>query len=112
MKLFLNSDVGKHLPFLGVLLLLVASVRADDSATATTPPSTNSPPAAAASPAPAAPPSLPRDASILMTTKDGGMGSDGAPKDVDSYQVRVGELYAPGGEAFILPIYLPVVGEG
>lgn len=48
----------------------------------------------------------------LAPSNDVGIGSDGTVKDQDSYQVRIGELYAPGGEAYILPLRLPSLPAG
>ena len=43
---------------------------------------------------------------------DVGFGSDGTVKDQDSYQARIGELYAPGGEEYVIPFLIPTVGAG
>lgn len=48
----------------------------------------------------------------ITPSNDIGMGSDGTTKDDGSYQVRIGELYAPGGECYILPIRIPQMSEG
>jgi hypothetical protein len=49
---------------------------------------------------------------LLAPTNDVGLASDGTLKDEDSYQVRIGELRAPGGEAYILPFRLPALSPG
>jgi hypothetical protein len=49
---------------------------------------------------------------ILAISNDVGIGSDGTAKDVNGYQARIGELFAPGGEAYILPIRLPQLPDG
>jgi len=91
------SYMLKRISALAALLLLpVVLSPADDNAPATT--------NAASSLAPGS--------KILAPTNDGGMGSDGTPKDVNSYQVRIGELYAPGGESYILPIRIPTLPDG
>ena len=48
----------------------------------------------------------------LVPNNDVGMGSDGLVKDGDSYQVRIGELHAPNGEAYIMPVRVPVLPAG
>ena len=49
---------------------------------------------------------------LLAPTNDVGLASDGTLKDQDSYQVRIGELRAPGGEAYILPLRIPAIPPG
>ena len=49
---------------------------------------------------------------ILALSNDVGIGTDGTLKDVNSYQVRIGELYAPAGEAYILPVRIPQLPDG
>ena len=49
---------------------------------------------------------------MLAPSNDVGIGSDGTVKDQDSYQVRIGELYAPSGEAYVLPFMLPKLSDG
>jgi hypothetical protein len=73
--------------------LLTISCPADD---------TNTAPANPATPQP----------KFLAPTNDVGISSDGMAKDQDSYQVRVGELHAPGGEAYLLPIRVPNLTAG
>jgi hypothetical protein len=90
--------MGKVLA-VALFLALVSPVIADDTA-----PSTN-----------AAPPSAPTpDASARKAAPigDGGFGSDGTVKDQGSYQARIGELYAPAGECYIIPFLIPTVGAG
>ncbi len=89
----LKFVMGKRLKFLTFLILLATVARADD---------TNAP--ATSSPSPAG--------KVLAPSNDVGLGSDGTIKDADSYQVRIGELYAPGGEAYIIPIRLPALPDG
>jgi hypothetical protein len=91
----------KSLPIAGLVFLSVVRSFADD---------TNAAPATPPAPAPNAPaePSGP----VLAPTNDAGIGSDGKVDDQDSYQVRIGELYAPGGEAYIMPLRLPTVPDG
>jgi hypothetical protein len=48
----------------------------------------------------------------LLPAKDAGLGSDGAMKDADSYQARIGELRAPGGEAYLLALRVPTLDNG
>ncbi len=94
----------KRLPILAFLFLFVVPSLADD---------TNSAPPAASNAAPV--PSGTTEGSsgkVLAPTNDVGIGSDGTIKDQDSYQVRIGELYAPGGEAYILPLRLPSLPAG
>ena len=80
------------------ILALLSPVFADDAA------STNAAPASTASP----------DANQHKASPVGdvGYGSDFAVKDSDSYQARIGELYAPGGECYIIPFLIPTVGAG
>ncbi len=89
--------MAKILSILAAFLLPVIHISADDTnaAPASTPP---------AAPAPSG--------KVLAPTNDVGLGSDGLPKDTDSYQARVGELYAPGGAAYILPLRIPALPEG
>jgi hypothetical protein len=82
-----------------LLLLLALPCPADD---------TN----ASSSTAPSSLPSPAASSKVLAPTNDVGIGSDGATHDQDSYQVRIGELYAPGGEAYILPLRLPALPPG
>jgi hypothetical protein len=86
------------------LLILVLPAWADDAATNAAPATTNAPTVA----------TTPADASgkTLAISNDTGFGNDGAAKDTDSYQVRIGELYAPGGECYIVPIRLPAIPDG
>ena len=65
------------------------------------------PAAPVSAPAPAAPSSK-----VLAVTNDSGIGSDGTVQDQNSYQVRIGELHAPGGEAYILPVRIPSLPAG
>src|ERR1700743_2730898 len=81
-------------------LFLSFSALADD---------TNAPSATSPSATPAA------GSGVTQTTtpsNDVGMGSDGVVKDEGNYQVRVGELYAPGGECYIVPIRIPQMSDG
>jgi len=48
----------------------------------------------------------------LSLATDVGLANDGTLKDEDSYQVRVGELYAPGGEAYVMAIYITPLPAG
>jgi hypothetical protein len=48
----------------------------------------------------------------LVPNNDTGIGSDGEIKDGDSYQVRIGELHAPNGEAYIMPLRIPALPPG
>lgn len=50
--------------------------------------------------------------SILGPIGDVGFGSDGTIKDQDGYQARIGELYAPGGECYLIPILVPNTPAG
>ena len=79
-------------------LALVLPVFADDAA------STNA--------APASTPSSDANQHKASPVGDVGYGSDFAVKDSDSYQARIGELYAPGGECYIIPFLIPTVGAG
>ncbi len=83
---------------LALFLVLVSPALADDAT------STNAAPSSPAAP----------DAASHKTSPIGDVGfaSDGTAKDQDSYQVRIGELYAPGGEAYIIPFLIPQVGAG
>ena len=82
-----------------IFLALALPAFADDTGASTNaaPPSTTTPDASAHKGAPIG---------------DVGFGSDGAVKDQDSYQVRIGELYAPAGEAYIIPFLIPTLGAG
>ncbi|HEY0257964.1 MAG TPA: hypothetical protein VGC39_11015 [Candidatus Methylacidiphilales bacterium] len=82
-----------------LFLTVIVVARADDAGSPT-------------NAAPAKPPAA--DASALTTApnNDVGIGSDGAIKDQDSYQARIGELYAPDGEAYIMPVRLPALAKG
>src|ERR1700692_4081605 len=95
----------KSLPILALLFVFVIRSPADDTNAAPASSSTNS---AASNAAPVSSGAAPK---VLAPTNDVGIGSDGAPKDQDSYQARIGELYAPGGEAYILPIRIPSLPE-
>lgn len=88
---------------LASLLVLTLPAWADNAATNAAAAATNAP----STPAPA-------DASekTLALSNDVGLGSDGAPKDVNNYQVRIGELYAPGGECYIMPVRIPAIPDG
>jgi hypothetical protein len=79
----------KFLSVLASLLLCLVPLSADD---------TNAAPAATAK--------------VLAPSNDVGLTSDGVATDMDSYQVRIGELHSPGGEAYILPFRLPVLAAG
>jgi hypothetical protein len=81
-----------------LLLALASPLVADDTA------STNAAPASTSVP----------DANQHKASPVGdvGYGSDFAVKDSDSYQARIGELYAPGGECYIIPFLIPTVGAG
>jgi len=87
--------VGK---ILAAALLLGLPVLADDAAP------TNTAPASTATP----------DANQHKVSPIGdvGFGSDGTVKDDGSYQARIGELYAPGGECYLIPFLIPTVGAG
>jgi len=100
--------MGKSLPIAAFALLLALPCPADDT---NTPPFTTT---AATNSAPAASPQAPAALSgkVLAPANDVGIGSDGTIKDQDSYQVRIGELYAPGGEAYILPLRIPTLPDG
>jgi hypothetical protein len=89
---------GKVFAF-ALVIALVSPALGDDI-----PSSTNAAPSNAAAP----------DTSATKRSPIGDMGlaSDGTTKDQDSYQVRIGELYAPGGEAYIIPFLIPAVGAG
>ncbi|HEX4141798.1 MAG TPA: hypothetical protein VHY09_15725 [Candidatus Methylacidiphilales bacterium] len=84
---------------LAVFLALVSPAMADDAAS-----STNAAPTGTTTP----------DANSHKASPIGdvGFGSDNATKDDGSYQVRIGELYAPNGEAYIIPFLIPTVGAG
>jgi len=74
------------------------------------PADTNAAPAAVNAPAPATAPAV--SGKVLAVTNDSGIGSDGTVQDQNSYQVRIGELHAPGGEAYILPVRIPTLPAG
>ena len=96
--------MAKRLPIFAFIFLFVIHCPADD---------TNSAPSTVTNSAPIS--SGISDATtgkVWAPTNDVGIGSDGAIKDQDSYQVRIGELYAPGGEAYILPLKLPTLPDG
>src|SRR5580698_7931561 len=80
------------------ILALLSPVFADDAA------STNA--------SPASTPSADANQHKASPIGDVGFGSDGAVKDSDSYQARIGELYAPAGECYIIPFLIPTVGAG
>ncbi len=82
---------------LTLVLAPIASTFADDAT-----PSTNAAPGTATGDAP-------HNSSPIG---DEGFGSDGTVKDPDSYQARIGELYAPAGEEYIIPFLIPTVGAG
>ena len=90
-----SLSLAKILPVLATVLLPINHLMADG---------TNSAPAAATAPAPTG--------KVLAPTNDVSLGSDGEEKDPNSYQARIGELYAPGGSAYILPIRIPALPEG
>jgi len=91
----------KSLPIAGLVLLSIVRGFADG---------TNAAPAAPSAPAPVAPP--PPTGPVLAPSNDAGIGSDGTTLDQDSYQARIGEFHAPGGEAYIMPIRLPTIPDG
>jgi len=95
-----NNSMAKRYSILALLVLLPVVVSPADDTTGTSPATTN-----------VASPSAP-GSKTLAFSNDGGIGSDGAAKDANSYQVRIGELYAPGGEAYILPIRIPQLPDG
>jgi hypothetical protein len=84
------------------LFLFILNAPADSTNTAPATAPTNSAPAAPAAPT----------GNVLAPTNDVGIGTDGTAKDQDSYQVRIGELNAPGGEAYILPLRIPALPDG
>ena len=88
---------------LACLLLLTLPAWADDAATNAAAATTNAPP-----------PAAPADTSgkTIAISNDAGLASDGTPKDENNYQVRIGELTAPGGECYIIPIHLPAIPDG
>jgi len=103
----------KSLPILAFLFLFVIPSLADDTNAAPAASTTNPAPPASSNAAPV--PSGTTEGSsgkILAPANDVGIGSDGTIKDQDSYQARIGELYAPGGEAYILPFRIPLVPAG
>ena len=97
--------MAKPLLLLAFPLLLAVSAPADDTNAAPAAPTPT--PAPAPTPAKAAP-----SGTVLAPSNDVGIGTDGTSKDQDSYQVRIGELYAPGGEAYILPLRIPALPAG
>ena len=104
MKLFINSLKRKSAPISIFLLLLVTASVADD---------TNAPSAAASPPSTNSSGTTSSDGSkTLQPVGDVGIASDGTTKDADGYQVRIGELYSPGGESYIIPILLPILPDG
>jgi hypothetical protein len=89
----------KPLLLLAFPLLLILNASADDTnAAPATPPATSDK---------STPGGL-----FLAPSNDSGIGSDGSAKDENSYQVRIGELYAPNGEAYILPVRVPALPAG
>ncbi len=52
------------------------------------------------------------DEKVLAPTNDVGLASDGTIQGMDSYEVRVGEFHAPGGEVYILPFRIPSLPAG
>jgi len=52
------------------------------------------------------------DALTLSPVNDSGIGSDGAVKDDDTYQARIGELFAPGGESYVMAFYIQPLPAG
>ena len=100
--------MGKGLSIAALIFVLALPAPADDTNTA------SSTATGAANSAPAVSPKTSTGSSgkILAPSNDVGIGSDGAVKDQDSYQARIGELYAPGGEAYIMPLRLPTLPEG
>jgi hypothetical protein len=75
----------KSIPIAALLLLSIAASFADTTNAAPAPAVTNA--------APVAPP--PPAGPVLAPTNDAGISSDGKVQDQDSYQARIGELYAP-----------------
>ena len=47
-----------------------------------------------------------------IPTNDVGVASDGSLQGMTSYELRIGELHAPGGECYILPLRLPALPAG
>jgi hypothetical protein len=92
----------KSFSMAALLLLSIYPSPADTTNAAPAPALTNA--------APVAPP--PPAGPVLAPTNDAGISSDGKTQDQDSYQARIGELYAPGGEAYILPLRIPAVPAG
>lgn len=78
-----------------LFLALITTASADDTASSTN-----------------AAPAIPNSGTKTAPIGDVGFGSDGTIKDQDSYQARIGELYAPGGEEYILPFLIPTLGAG
>jgi hypothetical protein len=95
--------MDKRLAVLVFPFLFALHLRAGDTNSAPTPPAI--PPAAA-------PGKSAATGTFLAPSNDVGIGTDGTAKDQDSYQVRIGELYSPGGEAYILPIRIPALPDG
>jgi hypothetical protein len=89
----------KYLAIHASLLFLLVPLCAD---------STNAPPVSSTSPAPAAT----APGKVLAPSNDVGLTSDGKIVDMDSYEVRIGEMNAPGGECYILPFHLPLLQPG
>lgn len=78
--------MGKYLSVVAFLLVGLAASRADDADKAGT--------------------------KFLAPTNDVGIASDGTIQGQDSYEVRVGEFRAPGGQVYILPFRLPKLPAG
>jgi hypothetical protein len=98
--------MAKQLSLTLSLLLFVAISKADNTNVAPSAPSPNPTPSIASG-------TIPSGGNLTLTpTNDEGMGSDGTAQDVNGYQVRIGELYSPGGEAYIIPILLPTLPGG
>lgn len=103
---YIRGMAGKILAVGALMLALAFSARADDS-------TTNAAAAPATPPGPQKPATADQSSGLFIApSNDVGIGSDGQVKDQDSYQVRIGELYAPGGEAYILPLRLPSLPAG
>jgi hypothetical protein len=54
----------------------------------------------------------PNGGKYLVPNNDIGVGSDGSMLDMTSYNLRIGELHAPGGECYILPLHIPTLPPG
>ncbi len=106
MKIPVPFFLVKPLLSLFFIPLLISVAAADDSQAVT-----DSVPQA---PAAVTPPSTPSngDNQVLVPVHDVGFAADSTVKDADGYQVRIGELYSPGGEAYILPFRLPALPPG